>query len=193
LPWSRLLRLRSASGQASSHSDPTAVEDLAGTGRASSKSSVTGEIGTFTLDLTAAHNRQLDGTLFSPRPRHARFSSSRSRSCPRCSCRLGSRAPFVRDDGQTGEIIVVCRQGGSDFQGVATFGAVPFPFLGSIDALDDHEMAPVHALSVSPAGTLLIAGDWNGASPQPHLDGMVIAIFADGSVRTADLELVPAV
>jgi hypothetical protein len=67
-----------------------------------------------------------------------------------------------------------------------------FPFLDSIGALNEGVMAPVRALSVSPAGTLLITGDWN-ASPEPHLDGMVMANFADGSVHTAQFELVPAV
>jgi hypothetical protein len=45
--------------------DPTAVE-YAGRWQGFFQSSVTGEIGTFTLDLAAAHNRQLDGTLRSP-------------------------------------------------------------------------------------------------------------------------------
>ena len=52
--------------QAQAHSDPTAVEDLAGHYQGFFQSSVTGEIGTFTLDMTASHNRQLDGVLTSP-------------------------------------------------------------------------------------------------------------------------------
>jgi hypothetical protein len=232
-------------GQARAHSLPTAVEDLAGHWQGFFQSSVTGEIGTFTLDMTATHNRQLDGVLSSPTlpvslPFHVTVAASdvftavgpggnfvvhghqagppgfergdyRLRqggvtdigtltffqSFPGANAaQLPSRldGTFVRDDGQTGEIIVVCRdQRGSDFDGVATFGDVPFPFLGSIGAPDDRGIAPVRALSVSPAGTLLITGVWNTGGPQPHLDGVVIAMFADGSVHTASFELVPAV
>src|SRR5262249_8986816 len=87
---------------------------------------------------------------------------------------------FVRDDGQTGAIIAVLRgQKGSDFEGTALFDGVPFPFLGSIGAPDEQGMAPVRALSVSPAGTLLITGEW-ATGPVPHLDGMVHATFGDG-------------
>jgi hypothetical protein len=231
--------------QAPAHSDPTAVEDLAGHWQGFFQSSVTGEIGTFTLDMTAAHNRQLDGTLSLPTlpmslPFHVTVGASdvfnavspggnfvvhgmqdafiwferghyRLRQggmtdvgtlnffksfadLPAVQLPRALDGTFVRDDGQTGRISVDIRgQRGSDFQGLAMFGDMPFPFLGSIGAADTRGMAPVRALSVSPAGTLLITGDWNGASPEPHLNGMVIATFADGSVHTADFELVPAV
>ena len=53
--------------QAQAHSDPTAVEDLAGHYQGFFQSSVTGEIDTFTLDMTASHNRQLDGVMISPK------------------------------------------------------------------------------------------------------------------------------
>ena len=232
-------------GQAQSHSNPTAVEDLAGHWQGFFDSSVTGEIGIFELDMTAAHNRQLDGMLSSPTlptslPFHVTvgasdvfnavspggnfvvhgmqdagfiwfehgdyklrqggmtdlgtlhfFKSFPSNGAVQLPSRLDGR--FVRDDGQTGEIIVVCRgQKGSDFDGVATFDGIPFPFLGSIGAPDAGGMAPVRALSVSPAGTLLITGNWDTAAPQ-HMDGFVKATFGDGSVHTATFELVPAV
>jgi hypothetical protein len=38
----------------------------------------------------------------------------------------------------------------------------------------------------------VITGEWNGIG-DPHIRGMVHATFADGSVHTADFELVPAV
>jgi hypothetical protein len=232
-------------GQAQGHSNPTAVEDLAGHWQGFFDSSVTGEIGIFTLDMTASHNRQLDGVLGSPTlptslPFHVTvgasdvfnavspggnfvvhghqdagfiwfehgdyklrqggmtdmgtldfFKSFPGDGAVQLPPLLDGR--FVRDDGQTGEIIVVCRdQRGSDFDGVATFDGIPFPYLGSIGAPDAGGMAPVRALSVSPFGTLLITGEWT-EGPQPHLDGMVMATFADGSVHTADFELVPAV
>jgi len=232
-------------GEAPARSYPTAVEDLAGHWQGFFDSSVTGEIGTFTLDMEAAHNRQLDGMLGSPTlpaslPFHVTVGASdvfnavspggnfvvhgaqdagfiwfehgayRLRQggmtdvgmlhffksfseLPAVQLPSVLDGRFVRDDGQTGEIIVVCRdQRGNDFQGVAMFGGVSFPFLGSIGAADAQGMAPVRALSVSPAGVMLITGDWNGG-PAPHLDGMVMVTFADGSVHTADFELVPAV
>src|SRR5262249_26953955 len=102
------------------------------------------------------------------------------------------RGPFVRDDGQTGEIIVVCRgQRGNDFFGDAMFSDIPFPlpFLGSIDSLDPNGMASLRALSVSPARTFLSTGDWNGIGA-PGIHGTVPATCADGSVPTADFDLV---
>jgi hypothetical protein len=232
-------------GQARAHSDPTAVE-YAGRWQGFFQSSVTGEIGTFTLNLVATHNRQLDGTLSSPTlptslPFHVTVAASDVftavspggnfvvhgmqdagfiwfehgdyrlrlggvtdlgmldffKSFPDAdAAQLPSAldGTFVRDDGQTGRISVDVRgQKGSDFQGVAMFGDLPFPYLGSIGAPDDHGMAPVRALSVSPAGTLLITGVWDTGGPEPHLDGMVRAAFGDGSVRTATFELLPAV
>src|SRR5262249_40353045 len=53
-------------GQAQGHSNPTAVEDLAGHWRGFFDSSAPGEIGTSTLDMPESHNRQLDGVLGSP-------------------------------------------------------------------------------------------------------------------------------
>jgi hypothetical protein len=232
-------------GQVWAHSDPTAVE-YSGRWQGFFQSSITGEIGPFTLDLAATHNRQLDGTLSSPTlpmllPFHVTVAASDVftavspggnfvvhgtqdagfiwfehgdyklrqggvtdlgtldffKSFPdQGAVQLPSAldGTFVRDDGQAGEIIVVCRpQEGSAFQGIATFGGLPFPFLGSIGAPDDGGMAPVRALSVSPAGTLLITGVWDTGAPQPHMDGVVRASFADGSVHTADFELIPAV
>jgi hypothetical protein len=241
--------------QAQAHSDPTAVEDLAGHYQGFFQSSVTGEIGTFTLDMTASHNRQLDGVLTSPTlpeslPFHVTVAASGVATAvsPGGDFNFVARlmeeegifyffghgdlghklivggtndvgtlafiksfpgdgaaqlpsmlaGSFVRDDGQTGTISVdVCSQTGSDFQGVAMFGDVPFPFLGSIGAMTPPDgtmpaSAPVRALSVSPAGTLLITGTWQDA-PQPHMDGTVMATFADGSVHTANFELIPAV
>jgi hypothetical protein len=240
--------------QARAHSDPTAVEDLAGHYQGFSQSSVTGEIGTFTLDMTASHNRQLDGVLTSPTlpdslPFHVTVAASGVATAVSPGGDFGFVArltehegifyffvhgeskhklvgggtdvgtldfiksfpgdgavqlpsmlagAFVRDDGQTGTISVdVGSQKGSDFQGVAMFGDLPFPFLGSIGAMTPPDgttpaSAPVRALSVSPAGTLLITGTWREA-PQPHMDGTVMATFADGSVHTANFELVPAV
>ena len=52
-------------GQAPARSYPTAVE-YSGRWQGFFDSSVTGEIGTFTLNMEATHNRQLDGTLSSP-------------------------------------------------------------------------------------------------------------------------------
>jgi hypothetical protein len=233
-------------GQAPAHSDPTAVEDLAGHWQGFFDSSVTGEVGPFALDMRASHNRQLDGLLSSPTlqtslPFHVTVSASdvfnavspggnfvvhgmqdefiwferadyklrqggmtdlgtlhffKSFSgLPAVQLPTELRGSFVRDDGQTGEIIIVARgQRGNDFFGEATFGGIPFPlpFLGSIDALDANGMASLRALSVSPAGTFLITGDWNGIG-DPHIHGMVHATFADGSVHTADFDLVPAV
>jgi hypothetical protein len=99
---------------------------------------------------------------------------------------------FLRDDGQTGRISVeLSGQKGSDFQGTALFGDLPFPFVGSIGSPDLRNGAPVRALSVSPFGTLLVVGTWE-AAPQPHMDGMVMATFADGSVHTASFTLAPA-
>ena len=241
--------------QARAHSDPTAVEDLAGHYQGFSQSSVTGEIGTFTLDMTASHNRQLDGVLTSPTlpeslPFHVTVAASGVATAvsPGGDFSFVARlmeeegifyffghgdlghklivggatdvgtldfiksfpgdgavqlpsmlaGSFVRDDGQTGKISVDVRsQKGSDFQGVAMFGDLPFPFLGSIGAMTPPDgtmpaSAPVRALSVSPAGTLVITGTWKEA-PQPHMDGTVMATFADGSVHTATFELVPAV
>jgi prepilin-type processing-associated H-X9-DG protein len=105
---------------------------------------------------------------------------------------------FERDDGQTGRILIgIHFQGGNDFDGVATFGGIPFPlpFLGSIGAIGGAGgTAPVRALSVSPAGTFLIKGNWIFDSTRPpHLDGMVNATFADGSVRFITFSLAPAV
>jgi hypothetical protein len=241
--------------QAQAHSDPTAVEDLAGHYQGFFQSSVTGEIGTFTLDMTASHNRQLDGVLTSPTlpeslPFHVTVAASGVATAvsPGGDFNFVARlmeeegifyffghgdlghklivggtndvgtlafiksfpgdgaaqlpsmlaGSFVRDDGQTGTISVDIRsQKGSDFQGVAMFGGLPFPFVGSIGGMTPPDgttpaSAPVGALSVSPAGTLLIAGAWQEA-PQPHIDGTVRATFADGSVHTASFELVPAV
>jgi hypothetical protein len=229
-------------GQAPAHSDPTAVEDLAGHWQGFFQSSVSGEIGTFTLDMTAAHNRQLDGMLGSPTlpgslPFHVTvaasdvftavspggnfvvdgrqdafmwfergayrlrqggmtdlgmlhfFKSFTDLPAVQLPTELGGR--FERDDGERGIIAVLLQgQRGNDFFGEATFGDIPFPlpFLGSIGAMGGARgMAPVRALSVSPAGTFLITGDWNGS----HLHGMVHATFADGSVHTADFELGP--
>jgi hypothetical protein len=99
--------------------------------------------------------------------------------------------PFVRDDGQTGRILVgIHFQSGSDFGGVAMFGDVPFPFLGSIGAADDHGMAPVRALSVSPAGTILITGVWDTAPL--GMNGMARVTLGDGSVRFINYGLSPA-
>ncbi len=236
--------------QARAHSDPTAVEDLAGHYQGFSQSSVTGEIGNFTLDMTASHNRQLDGVLMSPTlpdslPFHVTVAASGVATAVSPSFNFVARlmeeegifyffvhgeskhklvgggtdvgtlafiksfpgdgavqlpsmlaGSFVRDDGQTGTISVdVCSQKGSDFQGVAMFGDLPFPFLGSIGAMTPPDgtmpaSAPVRALSVSPAGTLLITGTWQEA-PQPHMDGTVMATFADGSVHTGDLRARP--
>jgi hypothetical protein len=239
--------------QARAHSDPTAVEDLAGHYQGFFQSSVSGDIGTFTLDLTASHNRQLDGVLSSPTlpeslPFHVTVAASGVATAVGPSFNFVARlieeegifyffghgdlghklivggttdvgtlafiksfpsdgavqlppmleGSFVRDDGQTGDISVdVCSQTGSDFQGVATFGDLSFPFLGSIGAMTPPDgtmpaSAPVRVLSVSPAGTLLITGTWQEA-PQPHMDGTVMATFADGTVHTATFELVPAV
>jgi hypothetical protein len=231
-------------GQASARSNPTAVENLAGHWQGFFQSSLTDEIGTFTLDMTAAHNRQLDGTLSSPTlPMSLAFHVTVGASNVFTAVSPGgnfvvhgmqdafmgfergdyklrqggmtdvgtlnffqsfSQLPavqlpprlagtFVRDDGERGIIAVLLTQRGNDFMGVATFGDIPFPFLGSIGAEDADQIAPVRALSVSPAGTLLITGDWNGAGPQPHLHGVVMATFADGSVHTAMFELLPAV
>jgi hypothetical protein len=238
--------------QARAHSDPTAVEDLAGHYQGFFQSSVTGEIGNFTFDLTASHNRQLDGVLVSPTlpeslPFHVTVAASGVATAVGPGFNFVARlmeeegifyffghsdskhtlvngtndagtlnfiksfpsdgavqlpsmlaGSFVRDDGQTGTISVDIRsQKGSDFQGVAMFGGLPFPFVGSIGGMTPPDgttpaSAPVGALSVSPAGTLLIAGAWQEA-PQPHIDGTVRATFADGSVHTANFELVPAV
>lgn len=241
--------------QAQAHSDPTAVEDLAGHYQGFFQSSVTGEVGTFTLDMTASHNRQLDGILTSPTlpeslPFHVTVAASGVATAvsPGGDFNFVARlmeeegifyffghgdlghklivggandvgtlafiksfpgdgavqlpsmleGSFVRDDGQTGTISVdVCGQTGSDFQGVAMFGDLQFPFLGSIGAMTPPDgtmpaSAPLRALSVSPAGTLLITGTWQEA-PQPHMDGTVMATFADGSVHTANFELIPAV
>jgi prepilin-type processing-associated H-X9-DG protein len=232
-------------GQASARSNPTAVENLAGHWQGFFDSSVTGEIGTFTLDMTAAHNRQLDGMLMSPTlptplPFHVTVGASdvftavspggnfvvhgmqdafiwfeegayRLRQggmtdlgmlhffksfsdLPAVQLPSMLDGTFVRDDDERGIIAVLVQgQQGNDFNGVAMFGGIPFPFLGSIGAADAHGMAPVRALSVSPAGVMLVTGDWNGAAREPHLDGRVMVTFADGSVHTADFELVPAV
>jgi len=231
--------------QAPARSYPTAVE-YSGRWQGFFESSVTGEIGTFTLDMEATHNRQLDGTLSSPTlpmslPFHVTVGASnvftavspggnfvvhgtqdagfiwfehadyRLRQSgmtdagmlhffksfsdlPAVQLPARLAGTFLRDDGERGIIAVLLQgQRGNDFDGVAMFGGIPFPFLGSIGALDARGgMAPVRALSVSPAGTLLITGDWS-EGPAPHLDGMVMATFADGSVHTADFELVPAV
>jgi hypothetical protein len=233
-------------GQAPARSDPTAVEGLAGHWQGFFDSSVTGEIGTFTLDMTAAHNRQLDGMLSSPTlpmslPFHVTVGASdvftavspggnfvvhgmpgafilfeqadyklrqggmtdrgmlhffKSFSdLPAVQLPTELRGTFVRDDGERGIIAVLLQgQRGNDFFGEAMFGDIPFPlpFLGSIGAMDADGMAPVRALSVSPAGSFLIVGDWNGIF-DPGIRGMVHATFADGSVHTADFELVPAV
>jgi hypothetical protein len=230
-------------GQATARSYPTAVE-YGGHWQGFFQSSLTGELGTFTLDLVPTHNRQLDGTLSSPTlpmslPFHVTVAASNVFTAvspggnfvvhgnqdafiwfehaayrlrqggmtdvgtlhffksfselPAVQLPTELRGRFVRDDGQTGEIIVVCRgQRGNDFDGVAMFSGIPFPlpFLGSIGALDANGMAPVRALSVSPAGTFLIVGDWNGIG-DPHLRGVVHATFADGSVHTADFDIAP--
>jgi hypothetical protein len=232
--------------QARAHSMPTAVEDLAGHHQGFFHSSVTGEIGVFALDLTATHNRQLDGVLSSPTlpvslPFHVTVSASNNftavspggafvvhgsivswfehadyrlraggttdvgtldffQSFPDAGAVQLPRAlggSFVRDDGQQGRIDVdISGQQGSNFQGTAMFGDLPFPFVGSIGAStpggpDRPGSAPVHALSVTPFGTLLVEGTWV-SGPQPHLDGMVTAMFADGSVHTASFVLAPA-
>jgi hypothetical protein len=241
--------------QARAHSDPTAVEDLAGHYQGFFQSSVSGGIGTFTLDLTASHNRQLDGILMSPiLPAALPFHVTVAASGEFTAVSLGSLvvhgrpdSAFIRfeqgdyklrmggmtdvgtlsfiqsfppnpatvqlpavmagtftrhDDGSTGRITVDLRdpttgmstQKGSDFHGTAMFGDMPFPFQGSIGAPDDAGLAPVRALSVSPFGTLLITGVWDTAAPQPHMNGLVSATLADGSVFTADFTLlVPAI
>jgi hypothetical protein len=233
-------------GQAPAHSDPTAVEDLAGHWQGFFQSSLTSEIGAFTLDMTAEHNRQLDGTLSSPTlpmslPFHVTVGASdvfnavsqggnfvvhgmqdafiwfeqadyklrqggmtdlgmlhffkSFTDLPAVQLPTELRGTFLRDDGERGIIAVLLQgQRGNDFFGEAMFGDIPFalPFLGSIGAMDANGMAPLRALSVSPAGTFLITGDWNGIG-DPHIRGMVHATFADGSVHTADFELVPAV
>jgi hypothetical protein len=231
-------------GQAPARSMPTAVE-YGGHWQGFFQSSLTGEIGTFTLDLVATHNRQLDGTLSSPTlpmslPFHVTVAASNVFTAvspggnfvvhgaqeagfiwfehaayrlrqggmtdvgtlhffksfselPAVQLPRMLEGTFVRDDGQTGRIVLFVRdQQGADFEGVATFAGIPFPlpFLGSIGALDANGMAPVRALSVSPAGTFLVVGDWNGIG-DPHLRGMVKAMFADGSVHTADFVLAP--
>jgi hypothetical protein len=231
-------------GQAPARSYPTAVE-YSGRWQGFFESSVTGEIGTFTLNMEATHNRQLDGTLSSPTlpmslPFHVTVGESNVFTAvspggnfvvhgtqdagfiwfEHADYRLRQGGmtdvgmlhffksfsdlpavqlpdrlvgPFLRDDGERGIIaVLVQRQRGNDFEGVAMFGGIQFPFLGSIGGTGANGTAPVRALSVSPAGTLMITGNWTGG-PAPHLDGMVMASLADGSVHTADFELVPAV
>jgi hypothetical protein len=236
-------------GQAPARSYPTAVENLAGHWQGFFQSDITGEIGTFTLDMTAGHNRQLDGTLNSPtlpmslpfqvtvgasgvftavspggnfvvhgmakstqgfgmwevgryrllRPRPNEmtdigtltfFKSFPGEGAGQLPAAL--EGTFERDDGQTGRILIgIHWRFDSDFRGVAMFGDISFPFLGSIGEADERGIAPVRALSVSPFGTLLIKGNWVlDQTRPPHLDGMVWIILGDGSVRTASFVLV---
>lgn len=101
---------------------------------------------------------------------------------------------FLRDDGQTGDLSLRLSQKGSEFQGVAMFAGIPFPFVGTIGAGnppagDKAGSAPVHAISVSLAGTLTIDGSFSNGI----LIGMMKGSLADGSVHTASFQLVPAV
>jgi len=101
---------------------------------------------------------------------------------------------FTRDDGQTGLLIIVVRQNGSWFDGMATFttdtGQPEFalPYLATVGATGDRG-APIHFINLTPiasltAGAMLtINGD--------GIHGMVNVTFGDGSVHTAMFDLTP--
>lgn len=234
--------------RADARTNPTAVE-YSGRSQGFFLSDLTGQIGTFSIQLTRAENRRYDGVLMSPTlPAAIPFGVTVSASNNFTAIGMGGsfvvnhgsvqlfgdgswrasadyrlRTPqgtdvgslvflrsfnvanpaqlpvamygrFLRDDGQTGDLSLRLSQKGSEFQGVAMFAGIPFPFVGTVGAAPPPEgdkigSAPVHAISVSAAGNLTIDGSFSNGI----LIGMVKGTLADGSTHSATFELVPAV
>jgi len=101
---------------------------------------------------------------------------------------------FTRDDGQTGALIIVVRQKGSSFTGMATFGDVAaggmsVPYLGTVGGVvppDPDKGSPVHVISLTAFATLTLDATVNGDG---SISGMVDITFGDGSVHTATFTL----
>jgi hypothetical protein len=83
--------------------------------------------------------------------------------------------------------------GGPDFDASVSFGGSSFPVVGSIGnpGLRTGD-APVVATGVSALGSIDFDGSWVGGA-QPHMQGTATVSLGDGSVRTGDCMLVPAV
>lgn len=222
--------------------DPTAVEFAVGAYRGFFLSSVTGENGGFSFDLTEIHNRQLTGTLMvtgmdfpfkvtvaashvfnavgmdgsfvahgmvalngdgsSISTADYRLGRDRGKllflhAVPTASpAVLSSRysGSFLRDDGQTGELIIVVRQQGSSFEGMATFvvgpdkTAMTLPYLATVGARGAEGMAPIHILSLTQFASLTADAAISGNN---SISGSVRVMFGDGSVHTASFDLRP--
>lgn len=224
--------------------DPTAVEFAMGSYRGFFLSSLTGETGPFSFDLTETHNRQLDGTLMVTGmdfPFHVTVAASHvfnavgnggsfvahgmvdvmpdGSSISMADYRLGAdrgkllflhpvptanpaklsdmyQGSFLRDDGQTGQLIIVVRQEGSSFQGMATFLIdtgqpdllpITLPYLATVGAAGEKG-APIHVISLTPFASLTADAmlTLNG-----NIMGTVRVMFGDGSVHVARFDLVP--
>ena len=102
---------------------------------------------------------------------------------------------FTRDDGQTGALIIVVRQVGSYFSGMATFGdlaaggmSVPYGATVGVVPPDPDKGAPIHIISLTPFATLTADATVNGDG---SISGVVHVMFGDGSVHTARFTLRP--
>ena len=100
---------------------------------------------------------------------------------------------FTRDDGQTGALIIVVRQEGSFFSGMATFGdlaaggmSVPYGATVGVVPPDPDKGGPIHIISLTAFATLTADATVNGDG---SIRGSVHVMFGDGSVHTATFTL----
>jgi hypothetical protein len=222
--------------------DPTAVEYAAGSYQGFFLSSMTGENGMFSMDLTPVRHRQLDGNLmvtgmsipfnvtigssqvFTAVGEHGAFVvhgnilevNGDGSVVAMSNYKLGAdrgtllflkpiptdnpaqlantyAGSFTRDDGQTGALIIVVRQVGSSFSGMATFGdpsagGMSVPYLATVGVVPPDPDTPIHVISLTPFATLTADATVNGDG---SISGNVNVMFGDGSVHTASFTLRP--
>lgn len=220
--------------------DPTAVEYAMGSYQGFFLSSVTGEGGMFSMDLTPVHHRQLDGNLmvtgmsipfevtigssqvFTAVGEHGAFvahgkilqvngdgsvvaMSDYQLGADRGTLLFLKPIPtdnpaqlantytgsFTRDDGQRGALIIVVRQDGSSFAGMATFGdpaagGMTIPYLATVGV---PPSPIIHIISLTPFATLTADATVNGDG---SIRGNVHVMFGDGSVHMATFTLQPS-